>query len=456
MKKFIAILLIIVTITALLVTTVSAAMTYQTGMYEITSSNGVNLRKGPGTGYSKVYAIGSGHQVKVTEISGTWGKCTFGSYTGWFCLDYSKYIKSTTSNNSQSNSGYPQNGITTTSIGYNLVCRESPSSSSKAVRTSKDHPANLPRGSSLSVLSITKDKKYYYVSAIFEGETVTGYVSAGYVKLLGNTLPVITPSTPSTPSVSEPKSKFTTIKTYTIYGKYYYMVQNSDGAIEYHDANRIKVTDTSIIQKLQLMVVLTTAPGFTNILTDTVSTAQSATTNYYSAIETYLISNNILSRFTSVGVYTIKGLVKKDPSVIIDIVGEVFDPDNAATIVTLILVSKYCETLTNAKSTMAAYVNYNLAEYSNAKALIENYATVLASLSAAQFLCDDVLRFVIKNGAIVSTLHTITSALVGSVLPDFIDLLPDMYTWSEIADKAGAKNIYDTRYNEILYDYHVN
>lgn len=73
------------------------AASYTTGTYRVNTSSGSNVRKGAGTGYSRVGAATNGTEFKVTKVSGSWGytpsiKCTNGTRSGWVCLTYAKKI----------------------------------------------------------------------------------------------------------------------------------------------------------------------------------------------------------------------------------------------------------------------------------------------------------------------------------------------------------------------------
>ena len=57
---------------------------YGTGYYTITSSIGVNVRRGAGTNYGIIQSIPKGTRVAITETNGNWGKYS----AGWICLDY--------------------------------------------------------------------------------------------------------------------------------------------------------------------------------------------------------------------------------------------------------------------------------------------------------------------------------------------------------------------------------
>lgn len=65
-------------------------------VYRVTSSDGINLRKGAGTSYSALTAIPNGTQIVVKgtkKADGyTWGKTSYDGYTGWCVLEYAKLI----------------------------------------------------------------------------------------------------------------------------------------------------------------------------------------------------------------------------------------------------------------------------------------------------------------------------------------------------------------------------
>lgn len=67
---------------------------YKTGQYRIaTQSDPLRIRSGPGTTYSTLgVSVPKGTIVTVTQISGDWGKITYGGVTGWIFLVYTTYI----------------------------------------------------------------------------------------------------------------------------------------------------------------------------------------------------------------------------------------------------------------------------------------------------------------------------------------------------------------------------
>lgn len=100
-KSAISIALVIITVFTAFAMTANAA-SYSTGNYVIAASNGVNVRSGAGTGYSRVGAASKGVTFYVSRVSGSWGytssiKCTNGTRSGWVCLDYCTYKGSSSS-----------------------------------------------------------------------------------------------------------------------------------------------------------------------------------------------------------------------------------------------------------------------------------------------------------------------------------------------------------------------
>ena len=65
-------------------------------VYRVDSSDGINLRKGPGTSYNTLTAIPDKTEIVVTNTKSadgyTWGKTTFDGYSGWCVLDFTQLI----------------------------------------------------------------------------------------------------------------------------------------------------------------------------------------------------------------------------------------------------------------------------------------------------------------------------------------------------------------------------
>lgn len=83
---------------------------YTTGTYSVNSSNGINVRNGAGTGYSRAGAAKNGITFEVSAIDGSWGytssiQCTTGWKSGWVNLDYCTAVSGSIMLPSYSNNG---------------------------------------------------------------------------------------------------------------------------------------------------------------------------------------------------------------------------------------------------------------------------------------------------------------------------------------------------------------
>jgi len=72
----------------------SSTSNYTTGTYKPSEWDGLNMRSGAATSYSKVGAIAAGTNFVVTQVNGIWGKTTCNGVTGWVCLDYATKVSS--------------------------------------------------------------------------------------------------------------------------------------------------------------------------------------------------------------------------------------------------------------------------------------------------------------------------------------------------------------------------
>lgn len=78
----------------------TSTSSYSTGTYKSSEWDGLNMRSGAATSYSKVGTIASGTNFVVTKISGNWGYTTCNGKSGWVCLDYATYVSSSTTTSS--------------------------------------------------------------------------------------------------------------------------------------------------------------------------------------------------------------------------------------------------------------------------------------------------------------------------------------------------------------------
>lgn len=66
---------------------------YAKGYYTVdtgSKSSNLNIRSGPGKGYSKLGYIPNGTRIYITSVDGNWGKTTYGGVTGWVMLEYTR------------------------------------------------------------------------------------------------------------------------------------------------------------------------------------------------------------------------------------------------------------------------------------------------------------------------------------------------------------------------------
>lgn len=72
--------------------------------YQITAKSGLNVRTGPGTGYSKLGALAFGATINVESIQGGWAMIRYSGRTAYVCADYIKPSGDSTSSDTQSGS----------------------------------------------------------------------------------------------------------------------------------------------------------------------------------------------------------------------------------------------------------------------------------------------------------------------------------------------------------------
>ena len=69
-------------------------VSYNPGVYKVTAST-LNMRAGAGTSYEVVTTLPNAAQVTVTQVSGTWGYCTYNGYSGWVSMKYLSLVSAT-------------------------------------------------------------------------------------------------------------------------------------------------------------------------------------------------------------------------------------------------------------------------------------------------------------------------------------------------------------------------
>jgi len=56
----------------------------------VTATSGLNVRKGPGTGYGVAMSLDHGGAYTIVEESDGWGRLKSGA--GWICLQYTERV----------------------------------------------------------------------------------------------------------------------------------------------------------------------------------------------------------------------------------------------------------------------------------------------------------------------------------------------------------------------------
>ena len=66
----------------------NASARYDTGIYKCSYKQGVNIRTGASTRYSKVGLVAYNTEIHITSTNGNWGYGSYAGKSGWVCLDF--------------------------------------------------------------------------------------------------------------------------------------------------------------------------------------------------------------------------------------------------------------------------------------------------------------------------------------------------------------------------------
>lgn len=144
----------------------------------VVRASSLNVRSGPGTGYSRVGSLPNGASVTVLSQSGGWYQIRYNSLTGYVSGDYLSYTANGGSTPTQSPSGNIGTGVVTASA---LNMRSGPGTGYSRITT-------LPNGATVTVLA--QSGGWYQVS--YGGKT--GYVSGEYIRFTPATTPTTAPT----------------------------------------------------------------------------------------------------------------------------------------------------------------------------------------------------------------------------------------------------------------------
>lgn len=73
-----------------------SSYSYKLGTYKCNVSSGVNMRSGIGSDKSQVCLVPYNATVTISSVTNNWGKATYGSKTGYICMEYLTYVSATT------------------------------------------------------------------------------------------------------------------------------------------------------------------------------------------------------------------------------------------------------------------------------------------------------------------------------------------------------------------------
>ena len=172
-----------------------------------TNGASLNMRSGPGTGYSKVGSIPAGTTLTITGSENGWYKTSYNGVTGYVSGDYVTVTEVTSENTapsappagetpSQPNAETPAPSVSGTGKlntgGSSLNMRSGPGTGYRKV-------GSIPSGATLTITG--KENGWYKTS--YNG--VSGYVSSDYVIFTAATTETPSEPTPSeTPSETKP------------------------------------------------------------------------------------------------------------------------------------------------------------------------------------------------------------------------------------------------------------
>lgn len=153
----------------------------QTAGTGVTTAN-LNMRSGPGTGYSIITTIPKGAAVSVASVSGGWAKVTYGTRTGYVSVSYLSMTSAAPAPAPTPAPESPSGDVRKTTANLNM--RSGPGTGYSVLMT-------IPNGSSVNVSSVSGG----WAKVTYGGKT--GYVSTAYLTQPVTSTPAPAPVTPS-------------------------------------------------------------------------------------------------------------------------------------------------------------------------------------------------------------------------------------------------------------------
>lgn len=152
---------------------------------KINTKSGVNVRKGPGTGYDILTAIPNGTTVTITKESGDWGYTTYAGKKGYISLKYAKKVSGGSSSSGSSSSGstgYKVGNTYTTQVelkvrtgaGTNYRMKKRSELTADGRKHDKDGDACLDKGTRITCQQVKKDGSDVWIKC------PSGWIAAKY------------------------------------------------------------------------------------------------------------------------------------------------------------------------------------------------------------------------------------------------------------------------------------
>ncbi len=111
-----------------------SSYSYKTGNYKCNVKSGVNMRSGIGSDKSFVCLIPYNATVNVTSVKNNWGKATYGSNSGYICMEYLTY-RSAATTTAPTTTVTTKTTVTTTTTVKTTVKTTAPATTSTSVTT---------------------------------------------------------------------------------------------------------------------------------------------------------------------------------------------------------------------------------------------------------------------------------------------------------------------------------
>lgn len=384
-------------------TQVSAAAAYSTGEYVISERAGVNLRAGAGTGYKKLTAIPYNKVVKVTSVSGSWGKVTYNGKTGWIALQYA------TKKVSVATSAY--------TTGNYLISERSGVNLRAGAGTGYKKLTAIPYNKVVKVTSVSGS----WGKVTYNGKT--GWIALQYAtkQTPGQTVKVTTPSK-DLANISIANYKVTA--TFTINStKYQYCSVTkkwgsaSKGTEFYLKAsNKSLVTDKATLQKLATIQVVNSVRSTYISALDSMKTA---TSSVYS-VACQWTRNTQVSKFIGVsGGTALKAIASASTGQpvgvfdsVVTLCKEAAEPETALAATTILCLKATSNDTIYWCNRAKTLLSANISDYTQSVTAARAIASAYGNFEATMFLGRPIVEDAAKANAWTSTFKNIGCSLL--------------------------------------------